>query len=151
MKEARARLLHDSAVVGEGVPMISVSGTDICINDVVYTAAADTDPYDREGPSFEFKVWRVIQINYKERYYRIRCSTGCEQSIHHDDGCPKMKVFHAFEDAQEDVIRCFKKEAESDRDKAKKLEVSASGLVDLCTTVLRGAPPPAPDPIAAEA
>jgi len=131
--------------------MISASGVDVCINDVVYTATSDTDPYDREEPTFEFKVWRVIQINYKERYYRIRCATGCEQSIHHDDGCPKMKVFHAFEDAQEDVIRYFKKEAGTDRDKAKKLEVKASELVELCTTVSRGAPPPAPEPIATEA
>lgn len=151
MKEARARLLKDHAVIGEGVPMISASGTDIRINDVVYTATADVDPYDRDEPKFEFKVWRVIQINYKERYYRIRCATGCEQSIHHDNGCPKMKVFHSFMDAQEDVIRCFQKEAEDNRKKAKKLEAEAQELIELCNSVMCGEAPPAPEPIATEA
>jgi hypothetical protein len=145
MKEARARLLHDRAVVGDGVPMMSASSKDIHINDVVYTSDGDVGPYDRDEVSYSFTAWRVIQINYKERYYRIRCADGCELSIHHEDGCPKMKVFHLLDDAKKSLARYFEKEEKTYRRKSKEHLEKAEEIVEVLKEA-RQAEAPEPPP-----
>lgn len=115
MKEARARLSKDHPVIGEGVPMTSSSQKAIAIGDVLYTGTAGVSGYRDHELKTEFSVtsWRVIQINYKERYYRIRNEEGCEESIHHgESGCPRMRVFHDFKDLQKVLLRAFERETQ---------------------------------------
>lgn len=106
MKEARAKLIKDLPIIGEGVPMMSASQKSIQLDDVVYTGSGTiVNKYEDEDTVAEGAIfaWRVININYKERYYRIRGITGCEESVSHDKGCPHLLVFHVFEDVQRHI------------------------------------------------
>ena len=106
--QARAKLTKDHPVIGEGVPMSSASQKPIAIDDVLYSGTVNVS-YSRDL-DYEVLTWRVIQVNYKERYYRVRGIDGCETSIHHDDGCPRIKLYHEFNDLRINMLRGFEKE-----------------------------------------
>ena len=89
--------MKDHSIVGEGVPMVSASMTPVNLHDVLYSGQGEASRYD-DDVKFETQPWRVIQINYKERYYRVRGAEGCEQTVFHDEGCPRTKMFHKFDE-----------------------------------------------------
>ena len=128
MKEERARLSKDLPIIGEGVPMVSSSQKAVNVGDVLFSGHANVTGYrDHElETDFEATAWRVIQINYKERYYRIRNDDGCEESIHHGGkGCPHMRLFHDFED----VRRVMMKQLERETQKTEKKIHAREGLL----------------------
>ena len=109
--QVRAKLLKDPPTIGEGVPMASASQKPISINDILYSGLAHVEGYSPNRElEYEVTTWRVIQINYKERYYRIRGVDGCELSINHENGCPHLKLYHYFSGLQNNLLSLLDRE-----------------------------------------
>jgi len=71
MKQARAKLLKDKQIIGEGVSMMSASKKAVSLHDVLYQGSFTSNRRyrDKDEDAFEHEItaWRVIQINYKEQ------------------------------------------------------------------------------------
>jgi len=114
----RTRLLHDHAIIGEGIPMLSKSQKPINLHDVVFSGEAGVSGYDGEKKvDIELTAWRVIQVNYQDRYVRIRNADGCELTVSFAEGCARIKLHHDFNDLRSDVLMQLQKEHETTKRK----------------------------------
>lgn len=127
-KTDRTRLKIDTPIVGEGPAMMSRSGKKINLHDVLYTAVVafpsgghrfqkQLDEYDDEDDLTliaDAEAHRVIQVNYQDRYIRIRSVDGCEETIPFADGaCPRRQMFHTFDEVQKLVLNGCQREMRS--------------------------------------
>lgn len=102
--EGRAKLSHDFSVIGEGVPMLSADGAPLEVDTVVYSGDVThttsggryTDHAKKHIINHSVLAWRVIQVNYKERYVRVRNQDGCEQTVSFHEGCAVLKLYKDF-------------------------------------------------------
>ncbi len=126
MKQARAELMKDAPVIGEGMPMVSASGKPIDIGDAIYTLQRfdcypDEDDDDKSlSHELEESVTahRVIQLNYKYRYDRLRCGNGCESTIHFgQDACSRITPYHSLEDIKRIMQKRISDACQTLRDK----------------------------------
>jgi len=119
----RTRLLHDHAIIGEGVPMMSKSQKPLLLHDVVYSGEAGVSGYDDDRHvGMEIITWRVIQVNYQDRYVRIRNMDGCEQTVSFSEGCARLKLHHNFNDLRSDLLMQLQKAHELTKKKISERE-----------------------------
>ena len=140
--------MKDHPVIGEGVPMVSRDQGRINVGDTLYSGSASVDGgYNKKVElTVECTSWIVIQVNYKERYYRIRNSEGCEQSIHHGDkGCPRMKVYHQFRNLASELTQRLKKEADKTEEKLAERQLLLKEIQEGAEYLAVRKPPAAPN------
>jgi hypothetical protein len=102
----RTPITNDYSIIGIGAPMMSFSQQPIELDDVLYTGEAGVGGYGEERDAkLEVEAWRVIQLNYRRRYVRMRNSHGCEQTISFAEGCPRSKLYHQARDIQKELLR----------------------------------------------
>lgn len=123
MALTRVRLKHDPEVIGSGIPMVSASQKAFAVDDVVYTLGSvvvpkvddgwdeeiDDDEQGTVKDGYGITAHRVIQINYQERYIRIRCGNGCEQTVSYGgDSCSRVRVYHRLTQVKNLALRELK-------------------------------------------
>lgn len=143
---SRSRMLNDTPVIGKGLPMLSMSQKPFAIDDVVYSGRAEVKGYYQENRRLELDVisWRVIQLNYKERYVRVRNEHGCEMTISFAEGCARMKLFHDFDALRQRLIEQINEEMDITRQKISERKIFLNQLSDAKRSTKNMNPPSPP-------
>lgn len=158
----RARMLKDQPVVGEGMPMHSASDDPFNVNDVVYSFSTslktvdDDDGYDEDeddGLPVQIIPHRVIQVNYQDRYVRVRCGNGCEATINFASGsCGTERYYHDLNLVKKLIAKKILEKKTSEEEKADRYLTSAQALQKLAVRASKIKPvPPKAIPVKAGA
>ena len=100
--DGRAKLSHDYSIIGEGIPMLSADGAEIELDGVYYSGYAKqscSGGYNEDKKRWidhMVQAYRVIQVNFKERYVRVRNQEGCEETVSFHEGCAVTKLYKDF-------------------------------------------------------
>lgn len=128
IKDAVEKNLERNLLTIRDVPMLTTDEVEICLNSIIYTTNwSGGYGYSEKGKA-EIEALRVISVDNTRRFFRARCSKGCESEFSYKDGCAKKQIFGKLESAVADMIEKINKDLEAVTSKQIKMHQTISHI-----------------------